>query len=168
MTLLYHLMSISCTAPDIPLMDPSNPCDTQNFEKAFLDMKPVISDEIGEDDVQERERTDIVFADSEDLTAIPSPRVSHYLKALYATGRGTHLNLNFLSLSIACRGYTEWMRKMRRAVVRPHQTCQWTLKATPSNKRSSKTGSRLSGHRHPSLSGHLSPPSVSPTCRHPY
>jgi len=77
MTLLYHLISISCTAPDIPLMDPSNPCDTQNFEKAFLDMKPVIGDEIGEDKVQEREGTDIFFADSEDLIAIPSPRVSH-------------------------------------------------------------------------------------------
>jgi hypothetical protein len=54
-------------------MDPSNPCDTQNFEKAFLDMKPVISDEIGEDKVQERERSDIFFSDSEDLIAILSP-----------------------------------------------------------------------------------------------
>jgi hypothetical protein len=58
-------------------MDPSNPCDTQNFEKAFLEMKPVISDEIGEDKVQEQEQTDIDSAASEDLTSILSPRASH-------------------------------------------------------------------------------------------
>lgn len=58
-------------------MNPSNPCDTQNFEKAFLDMKPVISDEIDGDEVQEQERIDIEFPDSEDLIAISSPCVSH-------------------------------------------------------------------------------------------
>ena len=58
-------------------MDPSNPCDTQNFEKAFLDMNPVISDEIDEEKVQEQGQIDTDFAHSEDLIAIPSPRVSH-------------------------------------------------------------------------------------------
>lgn len=58
-------------------MDPSNPCDTQNFEKAFLDMKPVISDDTDEDKVQEQEQIDIDSSQSEDLIVIPSPRVSH-------------------------------------------------------------------------------------------
>jgi hypothetical protein len=58
-------------------MNPSNPCDTQNFEKAFLDMKPVISDEIDAYEVQEQERIDTEFADSEGLIEISSPRVSH-------------------------------------------------------------------------------------------
>ena len=58
-------------------MNPSIPCDTQNFEKAFLDMKPVISDEIDPYEVQEQERIDMEFADSEDLIGISSPRVSN-------------------------------------------------------------------------------------------
>ena len=36
---------------DIPSMVPSDPCDTQNFENAFLRMKPVINDEINADTV---------------------------------------------------------------------------------------------------------------------
>lgn len=58
-------------------MDPSNPCDTQNFENAFLEMKPVVSDEFDEEMVREQEQIDTDFADSEVLISIPSPRVSH-------------------------------------------------------------------------------------------
>ena len=57
-------------------MDPSNSCDTQNFGEAFLNMKPVIRDEIIEDMAQERERTDLGSTDGEDLVEIPAlPRI---------------------------------------------------------------------------------------------
>src|SRR5579863_2983316 len=67
----------SRAAPNIPPMDPSNPCDTQNFGEAFLNMKPVIRDEIFiEDMAQAREQTDFESIDGEDLVAIPSlPRI---------------------------------------------------------------------------------------------
>jgi len=44
--------------PDIPPMDRSNLCDTQNFEEVYLKMEPVISDEIDVDRVEERAQTD--------------------------------------------------------------------------------------------------------------
>jgi len=80
-------------------MDPSNPCDTQNFEKAFLDMKPVIGDEIDEDEVQEQGREDIDFAASEDPIAIPSPRISHLPEGTVGDCDG-HIRTNQPSIDI--------------------------------------------------------------------
>jgi hypothetical protein len=51
------ILSHCSAAPYIPPIDPSNASDTQNFDEAFLDMEPVISDEPDPTD-SERERTD--------------------------------------------------------------------------------------------------------------
>lgn len=73
-------------------MDPSNPCDTQNFEKAFLDMKPVIGDEIDVVKVQEQERIDMEFVDSEDLIEISSPGISYLPEGTVDDREGYTLN----------------------------------------------------------------------------
>ena len=66
-------------APYIPPTDSSNQIDTQNFEEAFLNMKPVIDDEIIVDMEQEQERgqTDSEPSSGEDPIPAPSrPRIS--------------------------------------------------------------------------------------------
>jgi hypothetical protein len=68
------------TAPYIPPTDSSNLSDTQNFEEAFLNMKPVIGDEIYEDmepRKKERCQEDLERTSSGDSIATSSqPRIS--------------------------------------------------------------------------------------------
>jgi hypothetical protein len=67
------------TAPYIPPTDSSNQRDTQNFEEAFLNMKPVIDDEIYVD-MEQRQgqgQTDSEPSSGEDPIPTPSrPRIS--------------------------------------------------------------------------------------------
>jgi hypothetical protein len=65
-------------APYIPPTDSSNLGDTQNFEQAFLNMEPVINDEIYVDMAQEeRGEVNLEPRGGEDLIATPSqPRIS--------------------------------------------------------------------------------------------
>ncbi|KAH9983246.1 kinase-like domain-containing protein [Russula compacta] len=58
--------------PNIPPTDPSNPSDTQNFEEAFLNMKPVINDDIHVGTEQELGQTSPGSTDSEDPIATPA------------------------------------------------------------------------------------------------
>jgi len=71
--LWYEILRSSCTAPDIPPMDRSNLCDTQNFEEIYLKMVPVISDEINVDRVEERAQTDAESIDDDDLIGLCLP-----------------------------------------------------------------------------------------------
>ena len=85
----------SCAAPDIPPMDPSNPCETQNFENAFLKMKQVINDEINADTVQEWEQADFESTDGEDLISTPSrPHIflTHSLDDIVGSFKGYTFN----------------------------------------------------------------------------
>ncbi|KAH9983245.1 kinase-like domain-containing protein [Russula compacta] len=66
--------------PYIPPIDHSSPCDTQNFEDTFLNMKPVIGDEIDIDMEQELAQTTTESTDSED--SIPSPSLQHSMSSL--------------------------------------------------------------------------------------
>ncbi|KAI0282696.1 kinase-like domain-containing protein [Russula brevipes] len=67
--------------PYIPPMDRSNPSDTQNFEDVFLNMKPVVSDEVdldtgqcttpARDNKQEPESTDLEATDRQGFISTP-------------------------------------------------------------------------------------------------
>lgn len=64
-------------APYIPPIDPSNASDTQNFDDTFLDMNPVINDEVGDNeqtdtDGDRGEQTDTDRTDGEGSNATPS------------------------------------------------------------------------------------------------
>jgi len=64
--LIFHIASY------IPLIDPTNASDTQNFDDTFLDMGPVINDEDDMDTDQEPQWTDHGPTDGEDSVATPS------------------------------------------------------------------------------------------------
>ena len=68
---LWYCVLIFRTAPYIPPLDPSNASDTQNFDDAFLDMKPVVNDENDLDTDQKREQIDQEPTDGEDFVATP-------------------------------------------------------------------------------------------------
>ncbi|KAH9983244.1 kinase-like domain-containing protein [Russula compacta] len=59
--------------PYIPSIEASNPSNIQNFEDIFLNMKPVISDEISVDTEQEGGKIDPGSTDGEDSIAAPPP-----------------------------------------------------------------------------------------------
>ncbi len=62
-----------CLAPYIPPIDPSNASDTQNFDDAFLDMRPTLDEDPEPVTDSEREKTEDEPTDGDVSSAVQTP-----------------------------------------------------------------------------------------------